>query len=190
MFEKKTVLILGAGASVPYGYPTGQELISKIIDSIATGTIYVPNPVNDRQQSSQQAVIDASLKQTFSDGIISDLTFLAHKAFKEISARDLFFLKIFSNKSFSDPTIQYYLNSEKIKNQECQKITLNRIKPLDLLKKDLVEFDPVSIDKFLKDHPRHKEAGTLMICYELLKCEKKGKFERKEVVEKDASGKT
>lgn len=32
MFDKKTVFILGAGASWHYGYPTGEELVRKIID--------------------------------------------------------------------------------------------------------------------------------------------------------------
>ncbi len=30
MFTKKTVLILGAGASVPYGYPTGADLVERV----------------------------------------------------------------------------------------------------------------------------------------------------------------
>ncbi len=34
MFTKKTVLILGAGASCDYGYPTGAELVKNIIKSI------------------------------------------------------------------------------------------------------------------------------------------------------------
>jgi len=28
MIEKKTVLVLGAGASILYGFPTGEELLS------------------------------------------------------------------------------------------------------------------------------------------------------------------
>lgn len=32
MFEEQTVFILGAGASVSYGYPTGEELVGKVID--------------------------------------------------------------------------------------------------------------------------------------------------------------
>ena len=30
MIEKRTVLVLGAGASKPYGFPTGRELIREI----------------------------------------------------------------------------------------------------------------------------------------------------------------
>jgi len=32
MINKRTVLILGAGASVPYGFPTGEELMKNILD--------------------------------------------------------------------------------------------------------------------------------------------------------------
>jgi len=32
MIEKKTVLILAAGASKPYGFPTGEELLREIVD--------------------------------------------------------------------------------------------------------------------------------------------------------------
>jgi hypothetical protein len=31
MFTKNTVFILGAGASWHYGYPTGEELVKKVI---------------------------------------------------------------------------------------------------------------------------------------------------------------
>lgn len=32
MFDRETVFILGAGASWHYGYPTGEELVRKIVD--------------------------------------------------------------------------------------------------------------------------------------------------------------
>src|SRR5882672_4481138 len=34
MFSKNTVLVLGAGASCHYGYPTGERLIDKILYNI------------------------------------------------------------------------------------------------------------------------------------------------------------
>lgn len=43
--NKKTTFILGAGASCPYGYPTGKELIQKILNACGN-TIYVPFPSN------------------------------------------------------------------------------------------------------------------------------------------------
>jgi len=32
MIEKRTVLVLGAGASKSYGFPTGEELLHQIVD--------------------------------------------------------------------------------------------------------------------------------------------------------------
>ena len=37
MITKQTVLILGAGASVPYGFPTGRSLLLQITDELAPG---------------------------------------------------------------------------------------------------------------------------------------------------------
>jgi hypothetical protein len=37
MFTKNTVLVLGAGASCHYGYPTGDDLIGRILKTIETG---------------------------------------------------------------------------------------------------------------------------------------------------------
>jgi len=36
MFNRKTVFILGAGASWHYGYPTGEELVRKVIAAAAS----------------------------------------------------------------------------------------------------------------------------------------------------------
>src|SRR5439155_20353552 len=44
MIEKPTVLILGAGASKPYGFPTGEELLREIVDIKHHG----PTPLEDR----------------------------------------------------------------------------------------------------------------------------------------------
>ncbi|MHB8483397.1 MAG: hypothetical protein ACYDBV_11795 [Nitrospiria bacterium] len=42
MFTKNTVLVLGAGASCHFGYPTGDDLISRILNSIQT--VKIPGP--------------------------------------------------------------------------------------------------------------------------------------------------
>lgn len=42
--------------------------------------------------------------------------------------------------------------------------------------KALVDFDPVSIDAFLRDHPAYSKAGKIMIVYSLLKHENKSAF--------------
>lgn len=37
MFTEKTVLILGAGASAPYGFPSGEGLVSDVVSGLRTG---------------------------------------------------------------------------------------------------------------------------------------------------------
>ena len=41
MFNTKTLFILGAGASAPYGYPIGKQLIQNIIDDMED-FIFIP----------------------------------------------------------------------------------------------------------------------------------------------------
>ncbi|NNM58733.1 MAG: hypothetical protein HKM04_02855 [Legionellales bacterium] len=41
MFKKRTAFILGAGASYPYGYPTGKQLIKGIIKAINSDAIHL-----------------------------------------------------------------------------------------------------------------------------------------------------
>ncbi len=55
-------------------------------------------------------------------------------------------------------------------------VKLERIDIFSHLKKTLVDFDPVSIDSFLRDHPSCIKAGKIMIFYSLLKFEKEEKF--------------
>jgi hypothetical protein len=61
MFKNPTVFILGAGASWHYGYPTGEELVKKIIEkaryaslyfdySIKTSNAHVPQYIKDRRK--------------------------------------------------------------------------------------------------------------------------------------------
>ncbi|HAT1820926.1 TPA: hypothetical protein I8Z14_001445 [Legionella pneumophila] len=42
MFSKNTLFILGAGASLPYGYPTGLNLVKEIINNIDKDEIFFP----------------------------------------------------------------------------------------------------------------------------------------------------
>ena len=40
MFKAKTVIILGAGASWHYGYPTGEELVKRVLEKARTARKY------------------------------------------------------------------------------------------------------------------------------------------------------
>jgi hypothetical protein len=45
MFKAKTVFIIGAGASCHYGYPTGEELVRRIISKAKTALIHCKTAV-------------------------------------------------------------------------------------------------------------------------------------------------
>jgi hypothetical protein len=47
MFKAKTVIILGAGASWHYGYPTGEELVKRVIDKARTARKYFTDYLNN-----------------------------------------------------------------------------------------------------------------------------------------------
>jgi hypothetical protein len=49
MFKAKTVMILGAGASWHYGYPTGEELVKRVIAKATTVARYFNDYVNNSQ---------------------------------------------------------------------------------------------------------------------------------------------
>ncbi|KTC84243.1 MULTISPECIES: hypothetical protein [Legionella] len=42
MFKQNTVFVLGAGASYPYGFPLGKDLMIEIIQNIENDSIYLP----------------------------------------------------------------------------------------------------------------------------------------------------
>ena len=64
MITKQTVLILGAGASVPYGFPTGRSLLLQITDELApegdSGLRQILLPFSDEHTSEFQAELLAS----------------------------------------------------------------------------------------------------------------------------------
>jgi hypothetical protein len=47
MFKAKTVIILGAGASWHYGYPTGEELVKRVIRKATTASKYFSDYANN-----------------------------------------------------------------------------------------------------------------------------------------------
>lgn len=65
MFDRETLLVLGAGASVPYGYPTGEKLIQDIVDDICNDQVSikysgraVPNSDNFSQYIKEINILD------------------------------------------------------------------------------------------------------------------------------------
>ena len=80
MIERPTVLVLGAGASQPYGFPLGRELLFKVIEGLreggdirrglSEGTGYVPGLLDtfrEELHASMQLSVDAFLERRAED---------------------------------------------------------------------------------------------------------------------------
>ncbi|TAL70211.1 MAG: hypothetical protein EPN88_06400 [Bacteroidetes bacterium] len=61
----KTVFILGAGASIPYGYPSGPKLVSLILDSLDPNYLFKFSYKNKFPGSGN--IMESEITQTFSD---------------------------------------------------------------------------------------------------------------------------
>jgi len=53
MLKKRTTMILGAGASRPYGYPTGVDLKNSLLDAPSEVSAALPDLGLDQQQWQQ-----------------------------------------------------------------------------------------------------------------------------------------
>lgn len=132
MFKEKTVIILGAGASCHYDYPSGEGLIDNLINNAKN--IFDPyfNYANDYSKEKFYRPSMPSLNIKPSSATMPDI-----------------------------PTDYHDFNT--------------------LLKKlhdSLESFDPVMIDSFLNNNRSLRGIGTLMIAYEILKCENTEKLNR------------
>ena len=149
MFTKKTLFILGAGASIPYGYPSGIQLVKDIINIIKNDNIYFPL----RQNQSY----GFDLKK-FNENIAS--------CPKISNIKD----NVYINKRAINTTITK--NTINPDNEFIfYEIKLNEIEDVLRLQHALEQFSPVSIDTFLRDNPTYADAGKIMIIYTLLKFE-------------------
>jgi len=95
MISKPTVLILGAGASQPYGYPTGKKLKSGIVEEIMSGKInkfsqigdvYITElqvNLSDDQQYMQQ-IIKLVMEAALESGKVKGITLYESLRFKDI----------------------------------------------------------------------------------------------------------
>lgn len=175
MFRKQTTLILGAGASKPYGFPLGYQLIDDIIHCIKNDTVLFPF---NRQNRDAFTKTGASLS-------LSDYSlFLDHSNILPIirqSIRNGKIERILQARSpcmdFSEKHIDGIVYGD-LGPEKLMIVKLHYIKELAQLAQMLEDFDPVSIDAFLRDHPEHKIAGQTMILYCLIKCHNSGKYKK------------
>lgn len=167
MFKKKTVFILGAGASCPYQYPLGQTLVDEIIDAIEDDEIYFPV---FRENSLLQI---AGLQQLYETLPCPNYDFehVLHSA-----ALDP--LPIQTGGHSGTKKLIVYNSGQEI--AVCEKMKLKDITKFQFaqLADRLKKSPPVSIDSFLRDNLDLREVGRTMIIYCLLKKETENVFIR------------
>ncbi|MBI2791140.1 MAG: hypothetical protein HYX61_04200 [Gammaproteobacteria bacterium] len=156
MLRTRTLLILGAGASFPYGYPLGKKLINCILGDM-NDEILIPMVAKTASYSIECEF--SKIKPIFSHIVESGLS----KRYPLVQERD----ETYTSRELRD------------KNQRLLRFVKMKIIKIDMFKKlhdALIDFDPISIDAFLRDNPSHAEAGKIMIIYSLLKREQQDKF--------------
>lgn len=169
MFVKNTLFILGAGASVPYGFPLGKALISDIITDM-DDVIYIPR----YKHNERCAFVDIPEQKSITysvDKIINDCKAL-YVGVEKINEQKL-------QISIEIPGCYDYTHRGS-QPAKCFRLFPVQIKQLDKfmeLRNALINFDPVSIDAFIRDNPSHAMSGKTMIYYSLLKRENKSKHE-------------
>jgi len=155
MFHRQTAFILGAGASLQYGYPTGRQLIENIISVIRNEWIFIP-----------------------SEGYTANTLDFDHISFEnlftELTSEELFQINF---RHLEEGIQKYQIGLDK---NFCKfkRHKLSEIPTFESLMKGLIEFDPVSIDKFLHDHQQHQNVGKLLITYCILMSETETYFNK------------
>lgn len=170
MFNTKTLFILGAGASVPYGYPIGKQLIHNIIQDMED-FIFIPKyHTNKAPPYWNKNDKKCNLLYNFSE-CKKDFDFIA--LYVDDSIQNHF------TQYNDDGVFQIYFKPENQGNHSHKlffKTQINQIDAFAELKKALEILDPISIDAFLRDNPSYAQAGKMMILYSLLKREDPIKF--------------
>lgn len=164
MFTSNTLFILGAGASVPYGFPVGKKLITEIIKDMEddifipcyTKIISTDGPFWNSNDEKNDFLYNFELMTRTLNNMYS---------IKESVVQDNFH-------TYNENIMEFMLQNGI--NRYTEHFVLRQIKSVDIFRKllkALIEFDPVSIDAFLRDNPSHQTAGKIMIIYSLLKRE-------------------
>ncbi len=170
MFKTKTLFILGAGASVPYGYPVGKDLIKNIIKDMQDD-IFIPKyesrkdgPYWNKYDKERNVLYDFNeCEQIFKD-IESNIDEILNCNYRQCDEEGSFQICHARNKQNNHSPKLFF------------KTQINQVKIFNELKEAVEILDPVSIDAFLRDNPSHVQAGKIMIVYSILKREDTNKF--------------
>jgi len=166
MFTTNTLFILGAGASIPYGYPSGRMLVDNIINDITNDDILVPFYPSSPPNKVNFDMSDIGDNKKYDFAKCSDVYKNLVEYANTIDERNLMQL---------DGQRNFHINIESFKHSFV-KVKLEMIDEFFRLKHALEIFSPVSIDSFLRDNPSYAEVGKTMIMYSLLKRESKEAF--------------
>ncbi|HHX8757293.1 hypothetical protein ACF0MN_11570 [Legionella pneumophila] len=171
MFNTKTLFILGAGASAPYDYPIGKDLIHNIIKDMED-YVFIPKyqskkalPSWNKNDVKNNVLYDFSLCIEGLEHIALYADESEQKQYEQCSDDGLFRI--------------YYISKSNPANYAHQFFFKTKISQVDVfadLKNALETLNPVSIDAFLRDNPSYARAGKMMILYSLLKKEDPLKF--------------
>lgn len=151
MFDKQTVLILGAGASCHYGYPTGEELVERIIKK----TKELEKDINERLRRSGLSR-DVSGRSTF------NLSYPLPKS-KEDRIR-----VILQTPAYRDPSSRQHSKScDLLLYAEYVNLEEDLFQQLHEL---LSSLHPLNIDSFLLYNERYAPLAKTLIADILLEC--------------------
>lgn len=142
MIQEKTTLILGAGASCHYGFPTGEGLIKQVCTEAG-------NLINLYEQNQHQR--HTSILQS------------SEQLFQLVS--DVFHGYTEDQKKRRKVVPQHHENEIFRKDAEDLK------EKLFYFSFKIKQLDPLNIDTFLRDNPSLQDVGTFLIAFVLLKCE-------------------
>lgn len=164
MYQKNTVFILGAGASYNYGYPLGNELIPKMLESLED---LIPIPCLEINKNGiYYNSNDQKNDVVYPFERIRD--FLTRKK-DWLLAGDLRFEKGSDQGHFR--SIPSCYSDAYTSDNLYYEVRICDISSFRELKEKLIWCNPISIDVFLRNNPQHEEAAKALIIYTLLKCE-------------------
>lgn len=170
MFNTKTLFILGAGASAPYDYPIGKQLIHNIIED-TEDYIFIP-----KYQSKKGPPYwnESDKKNNVLYEFNECIQYFEQIAPYVDESEQNHYHQYHENGTFQ---IHYKPNNQKnYSHKFFFKAQINQVDVFAELKNALEILDPVSIDAFLRDNPSYARAGKMMILYSLLKREDPLKF--------------
>ncbi len=162
MFSTQTLFILGAGASVPYGYPLGKDLIKCILEDMKDQILIPYYRKNEGPPYWNKNDLENGYFYEYE--YIKDILIHIKDKVGQINVENL----LTTGTDYLNINDCFHTN-DTINRYQC--VNINKIDIFNKLELALRSFSTISIDTFLRDNPSHRVAGKTMIIYSLLKRE-------------------